>query len=130
MFFFIAENASFQWVVCRSEFWHLRRKPSLIFSKWIFFQNSLKLSWDIYSGKVQVKHKYNFLNFSLIKKLWNRLYLLNRNGVYVRLSSFKCEKLVIKNMPFCRLTIHLYIFLNSKRNTLKTWLCCLNFSAP
>ena len=29
---------------CRSEFWHLLRKPALIFSKWLFFQNSLELS--------------------------------------------------------------------------------------
>ena len=33
-------------LVCRCDFWHLRRKPALVFSKWLFFQNSLRLSWD------------------------------------------------------------------------------------
>ena len=30
----------------RSMFWHLRRKPAVIFSKWLFFQNSLVISWS------------------------------------------------------------------------------------
>ena len=29
----------------RSEFWHLRRKSAVIFSKWLFWQNSLIISW-------------------------------------------------------------------------------------
>ena len=29
----------------RSKFWHLWRKPAVIFSKWLFFQNSLLMSW-------------------------------------------------------------------------------------
>ena len=29
----------------RSMFWHLRRKLAVIFSKWLFFQNSLVISW-------------------------------------------------------------------------------------
>ena len=33
-------------LVCRSEFYHLPRKPALKFSKWLFFQNSLELSSD------------------------------------------------------------------------------------
>jgi hypothetical protein len=40
----MAENASFNEVVCGSEFCHLKRKPALTFSKSIFFQNSLGLS--------------------------------------------------------------------------------------
>ena len=32
------ENAS----ICRREFWHLRRKPALVFSKWVFF----KMLWS------------------------------------------------------------------------------------
>ena len=31
----------------RSKFWYLRRKPSVMFSKWVFFQNSLVMSWAI-----------------------------------------------------------------------------------
>ena len=31
----------------RSKFWYLRRKPADMFSKWVFFQNSLLLSWPI-----------------------------------------------------------------------------------
>ena len=31
----------------RSGFWHLWRKPVIIFSKWMFFQNSLVISWAI-----------------------------------------------------------------------------------
>ena len=34
-------------VVCRSDFWHLRRKLAVIFSKCLFFQNSLVISWAI-----------------------------------------------------------------------------------
>ena len=29
----------------RSKFWHLRRKSAVIFLKWLFFQNSLLMSW-------------------------------------------------------------------------------------
>ena len=47
-------------LVCQSEFWHLLRKPALIFSKWLFFQNSLGLSWDTYLGKMQVKKWHCF----------------------------------------------------------------------
>ena len=35
----------FSGVFHRSEFWHLRRKPAVIFSKWLFFQKSLVISW-------------------------------------------------------------------------------------
>ena len=64
------KNASFQGVVCRSEFWQDRRKPALIFSKWPFFSKFLRLSWDIWSGQMQVKNRINFLNFWLIKKYY------------------------------------------------------------
>ena len=39
----------------RSEFWHLRRKLAVIFSKWLFFQIFLVISWVTLSGKMQVK---------------------------------------------------------------------------
>ena len=31
----------------RSKFWHLRRKPAVIFLKWVFLQNFLLISWAI-----------------------------------------------------------------------------------
>ena len=31
----------------RRKFWYLRRKPAVMFSKWVFFQNSFLLSWPI-----------------------------------------------------------------------------------
>ena len=41
----------FQWhnklISHRSQFWHLRKKPAVIFSKRMFFQNSLVISWAI-----------------------------------------------------------------------------------
>ena len=46
IFFLYAWKCIISGLVCRSEFWHLRRKPALVFSKWLFFQNSLGLSWD------------------------------------------------------------------------------------
>ena len=39
----------------RSNFSHLTRKPALKFLKWLFFQNSLVMSWATSSGKMQVK---------------------------------------------------------------------------
>ena len=48
----------------RSQFWHLRRKPAVIFSKWLFFQNSLMISWATYSLNTFKCHKSN------IKNLW------------------------------------------------------------
>ena len=45
IFFFQAWKCIISGLVCRSEFWQLLRKSALIFSKWLFFQNSLKLSW-------------------------------------------------------------------------------------
>ena len=44
--FFHAWKCIISGLFCRSEFWHLLRKPALMFSKWLFFQNSLELSWD------------------------------------------------------------------------------------
>ena len=48
---FCFNESIFQWQIKlishRSEFWQLRRKPAVIFSKWIFFQNSLEMSWAI-----------------------------------------------------------------------------------
>ena len=31
-------------LICHFEFWHPRRKPALMFSKWLFFQNSFVIS--------------------------------------------------------------------------------------
>ena len=45
-FFFHAWKCIISGLVCRSEFWHLRMKSLLVFSKWILFKNSLELSWD------------------------------------------------------------------------------------
>ena len=54
-------------VVCRSEFWHLRRKPAVIVPKWLFFQNYLVISWATGSGKMQIKIKYFFWTFHSLK---------------------------------------------------------------
>ena len=50
-------------VVCQSDFYVLRRKPALVFSKWLFFQISLKLSWAKKSGTLQVKNIIIFWTF-------------------------------------------------------------------
>ena len=42
--FFHAWKCIISGVKYRSMFWHLRRKPALLFSKWLFFQNSLVIS--------------------------------------------------------------------------------------
>ena len=47
-------------LICRSEFRHLRRKPAVIFLKWLFFQNSFVISWDTQSGKMMVKKNWTF----------------------------------------------------------------------
>ena len=43
------QKSIFQWQIKLisywSEFWHLRRKSAVIFSKLLFFQNSLVISW-------------------------------------------------------------------------------------
>ena len=44
-----------------------QKKTAVIFSKWLFFQNSLVMSWAPLLGKMQVKKLNIFLNFSLIK---------------------------------------------------------------
>ena len=46
IFFYHAWKCSISWLVCRSEFWPLLKKLALIFSKWLFFQNSFGLSWN------------------------------------------------------------------------------------
>ena len=38
------------------------RKSAVMFSKQLFFQNSLELSWSIYSEKMQLKKQKRFLN--------------------------------------------------------------------
>ena len=53
----------------RSKFWCLRRKTAVMFSKWVFFQNSLVISWVIKSGKIQLKKWKCFVNFLLNKNL-------------------------------------------------------------
>ena len=42
---FSSEVSKFTLVFHRCKFWQLRRKPAVIFSKWLFFQNSLMMSW-------------------------------------------------------------------------------------
>ena len=43
--FFHAWKSIISGVKYRSKFWYLRRKPAVMFSKWVFFQNSLVMSW-------------------------------------------------------------------------------------
>ena len=45
--FFHAWKSIISGVKYRSKFWYLRRKPAVMFSKWVFFQNSLVMSWAI-----------------------------------------------------------------------------------
>ena len=48
----------------QSEFWYLIRKLALIFSKWLFFQKILGVSWATYLVKKQVKEmKFIFWTF-------------------------------------------------------------------
>ena len=44
-YFFHSWKCIISGLVCRSQFWHCLRKSALIFSKWLFFQNYLRLSW-------------------------------------------------------------------------------------
>ena len=43
--FFHAWKSIISGIKYRSKFWYLRRKPAVLFSKWVFFQNSLMMSW-------------------------------------------------------------------------------------
>ena len=43
--FFLAWKYIILGAFCRSVFWHLRRKPAVVFPKWLFFQNYLVISW-------------------------------------------------------------------------------------
>ena len=47
----------------RSEFWHLSRKSAVIFSKWLFWQNYLMISWTTWWEYAGRKIKL-FLNVS------------------------------------------------------------------
>ena len=66
---FCFHESIFQWQINlishQSEFRHIRRKPAVIFSEWIFFQNSLEMSWAILSGKMQVEKINTISEFSL-----------------------------------------------------------------
>ena len=44
-YFFHSWKCIISGLVCRSQFCHCLRKSALIFSNWLFFQNSLRLSW-------------------------------------------------------------------------------------
>ena len=57
IFYFHAWKCIISRVFHQSEFWHLRGKLALIFSKWIFFQNSLVISSATQYCKMQVKNK-------------------------------------------------------------------------
>ena len=65
IFFFQVWKCFISWLVCQSEFWHLLRKLALIFSKWLFFQNSLELSWNTLTAIIQIKKFSCLLNFSI-----------------------------------------------------------------
>ena len=68
---FCFHKSIFQWqiklVSHRREFWYLRRKTAVTFSKWLFFQNSLAMSWATWSDKMQAKKWTRFLIFLLRK---------------------------------------------------------------
>ena len=68
--------------ICRSKFWHLRRKPAVVFSNF-FKKKSLGMSWAIWSGKIQVKELVQFLNFLLNKKLYSILRTFQVPTLYV-----------------------------------------------
>ena len=61
---FCFQESIFQWQISlisyRSKFWYLRGKPAVIFSKCLFFQNSLVIPWAIISSKMQEKNKHFF----------------------------------------------------------------------
>ena len=61
--FFHAWKRIISGVKYQSKFWYIRRKSAVMFSKWVFFQNSLVMSWAIWSGKLQVKNENNFWTF-------------------------------------------------------------------
>ena len=44
--FYHAWKCIISWLICQSEFRYLLRKLALIFSKWLFFQNSFRISWN------------------------------------------------------------------------------------
>ena len=64
---FCFHESIFQWqtkhISHQSEFWSLRRKPAVIFSKWLIFHNSFELPWTTYSGKIQMKKLSSFWTF-------------------------------------------------------------------
>ena len=65
--FFHAWKCIISGVKYRSKFWHLRRKLAVIFLKWLFFENSLVISWATWPVKMQVKEKNIFWTFRLIE---------------------------------------------------------------
>ena len=90
---FCFHESIFQWQIKlisrRSQFWHLRRKTAVIFSKLQFFQNSLVISWATSSGNMQMKKWNNFWMFNpganTISKSsfylsvgWKNTWLINR----------------------------------------------------
>ena len=75
----------FQWQIklisYRSEFWHLRRKSAVVFLKWLFFQNSLAISW------VELERIF-FLKFICLVRMYE-LYNISvfRQNNYIQLRS-------------------------------------------
>ena len=63
VFFSHAWKCTLSGVKYRNNFWHLKRKPAVTFSKWLFFQNSLVVPWPIWSEKMQVKEVLKFWIF-------------------------------------------------------------------
>ena len=81
-----------------------QKKTAVIFSKWLFFQNSLVISWATLLGKMQLKKLNIFLNFSLVK-IFNLLE-----------SYFLCTGLYWKNFhEFCVIHMQQIIVFNNKR---------------
>ena len=65
-FFFMPEKCIISGVKYQSKFWPLRRKLAVIFLKWLFFENSLVISWATWPVKMQVKEKNIFQNSLLL----------------------------------------------------------------
>ena len=74
IFFFHALKCIISGVKCRSKFWHLWRKPALIFLKWLFFQISLTTEFSILEEKTW---KFKFQKWPFLEHLWSFL------GIYI-----------------------------------------------
>ena len=84
----------------RSDFWHLLGKSALIFSKWLFFQKILRISWFTKSGKIQVKR------YTLPKLFINKMFgdTFAWFVSYLSLSTLLCKNFVNSFLYKCSLS--------------------------